>query len=75
MSVNPFTPKSNLIDFTLSNARRFNLLKGETLEVKMLRLMSQTFLWPRVGISLELKLIGVRLISIMTIKSGCHLTY
>ena len=29
--LNPFTPKSDIIDFTLSNARRFYLSKGEPL--------------------------------------------
>ena len=32
--VNPFTPKSDLIDFTLSNARRFYSSKGDPLGVK-----------------------------------------
>ena len=32
--VNPFTPKSALIDFTLSNARRFYSSKGNPLGVK-----------------------------------------
>ena len=32
--INPFTPKSDLIDFTLSNARRFYLSKGDPLGVK-----------------------------------------
>ena len=31
---NPFTPKSDLIDFTLSNARRFYSSKGDPLGVK-----------------------------------------
>ena len=34
---NPFTPKSDLIDFTLSNARRFYSSKGDPLGVKRLR--------------------------------------
>ena len=33
-SFNPFTPKSDLIDFTLSNARRFYLSKEDPLGVK-----------------------------------------
>ena len=33
-SLNPFTPNSNLIDFTLSNARRFYSSKGNPVEVK-----------------------------------------
>ena len=33
-SINPFTPKSDLIDFTLSNARRFYSSKGDPLGVK-----------------------------------------
>ena len=36
-SFNPFTPKSDLIDFTLSNARRFYSSKGDPLGVKGLR--------------------------------------
>ena len=32
--VNPFTPKSNLIDFTLCNARRFCPAKGDPSGVK-----------------------------------------
>ena len=32
--LNPFTPKSDFIDFTLSNARRFNSSKGDPLGVK-----------------------------------------
>ena len=35
--VNPFTPKSDFIDFTLSNARRFYLSKGDPLGVKGLK--------------------------------------
>ena len=31
---NPFTPKSDLIDFTLSSARRFYSSKGDPLGVK-----------------------------------------
>ena len=34
---NPFTPKSDLIDFTLSNARRFYSSKGDPLGVKELK--------------------------------------
>ena len=34
---NPFTPKSDLIDFTLSNARQFYSSKGDLLGVKLLR--------------------------------------
>ena len=34
---NPFTPKSDLIDFTLSYARRFYLSKGDPLGVKGLK--------------------------------------
>ena len=33
----PFTPKSDLLDFTLSNARRFYSSKGDTLGVKGLK--------------------------------------
>ena len=33
---NPFTPKSDLIDFTLSNARRFYSSKGDPLGAKEL---------------------------------------
>ena len=36
-SLNPFTPKSDLIDFTLSNARRFYSSKGDPLGVKGLK--------------------------------------
>ena len=36
-SLNPFTPKSDLTDFTLSNARRFYSSKGDPLGVKGLR--------------------------------------
>ena len=35
--VNPFTPKSDLIDFTLSNARQFCSSKGDPLGVKGLK--------------------------------------
>ena len=35
--VNPFTPKSDLIDFTLSNARRCYSSKGDPLGVKGLK--------------------------------------
>ena len=34
---NPFTPKSDLIDFTLSKARRFYSSKGDPLGVKGLK--------------------------------------
>ena len=34
---NPFTPKSDLIDLTLSNARRFYSSKGDPLGVKGLK--------------------------------------
>ena len=34
--VNPFTPKSDLIDFTLSNARCFYLSKGDPLGMEEL---------------------------------------
>ena len=34
---NPFTPKSDFIDFTLSNARRFYSSKGDPLGVKGLK--------------------------------------
>ena len=34
ISLNPFSPKSDLIDFTLSNARRFYSSKGDPLGVK-----------------------------------------
>ena len=37
--VNPFTPKSDLIDFTLYNARRFCSSKGDPLGVKKLSTM------------------------------------
>ena len=37
MSLNPFTPKSDLIDFTLFNARRFHSSKGDLLGVKGLK--------------------------------------
>ena len=37
ISLNPFTPKSDLIDFTLSNARRFYSSKGDPLGVKGLK--------------------------------------
>ena len=33
ISLNPFTPKSDLIDFTLSNARRFYSSEGDPLGV------------------------------------------
>ena len=35
--IDPFTPKSDLIDFTLSNARRFYSSKGDPLGVKGLK--------------------------------------
>ena len=35
--VNPLKPKSDLIDFTLSDARRFYLSKGDPLGVKGLK--------------------------------------
>ena len=35
--INPFTPKSDLIDFTLSNARRFYSSKGDPLGEKGLK--------------------------------------
>ena len=38
--LNPFTPKSDFIDFTLSNARRFYSSKGDPLAVKGLKTMS-----------------------------------
>ena len=34
MHFNPFTPKSDLVDFTLSNARQFYSSKGDRLGVK-----------------------------------------
>ena len=37
MYVNSFTPKSDFIDFTLSNARRFYSSKGDPLGVKGLK--------------------------------------
>ena len=37
LPVNPFTLKSDLIDFTLSNARQFYLSKEDSLGVKGLR--------------------------------------
>ena len=40
LSVNPFTPKSDLIDFTLSNARQFYSSKGDPLGVKRLKRLS-----------------------------------
>ena len=36
-NVNPFTPKSDLIDFTLSNTRRFSTSQGDPLGVKGLK--------------------------------------
>ena len=38
ISLNPFTPKSDLIDFTLSNGRQFYSSKGDPLGVKRLNL-------------------------------------
>ena len=35
--INPFTPKSDFIDLTLSNARRFYSSKGDPLGVKGLK--------------------------------------
>ena len=43
--VNPFTLKSDLIDFTLSNARRFYSSKGDPLGVKGLTHLSGNTLW------------------------------
>ena len=40
ISLSPFTPKSNLIDFTLSNAGRFYSSKGDPLGVKGLKNIS-----------------------------------
>ena len=37
MLLNPFTPTSDLIDFTLSNARQFYSSKGDPLGVKGLK--------------------------------------
>ena len=37
ISLNPFTPKSDSIDFTLSNARRFYSSKGDPSGVKGLK--------------------------------------
>ena len=37
MIFNPFTPKGDLIDFTLSHTRRFYSLKGDPLGVKGLK--------------------------------------
>ena len=37
VSLNPFIPKSDLIDFTLSNTRRFYSSKGDPLGVKGLK--------------------------------------
>ena len=39
-SFNPFTPKSDLIDFTLFNARPFYSSKGDPLGVKGLKTIS-----------------------------------
>ena len=38
ISLNPFTPRSDLIDFTLSNARRLYSSKGDPLGVKGLKM-------------------------------------
>ena len=38
--MNPFTPKSDFIDFTLSNARQFYSSKGDPLGVKGLKTIS-----------------------------------
>ena len=38
--VNPFTAKSGLIDFTVSNTRRFYSSKGDPLGVKALKTIS-----------------------------------
>lgn len=40
ISLNPFTPKSDFIDFTLSNARRFYSSKGDPLGVEVLNATS-----------------------------------
>ena len=40
MMLNPFTPKSDFIDFTLSNARRFYSSNGDPLGVKGLKTIS-----------------------------------
>ena len=37
---NPFTPKSDFIDFTLSNSRRFYSSKGDPLGVEGLKTIS-----------------------------------
>ena len=37
LGINPFTPKSDLIDFPLSNARRFYSSKGDPSGMKGLR--------------------------------------
>ena len=37
--INPFTPKSDFIDFTPSNARRFYSSKGDPLGVKGLSVL------------------------------------
>ena len=49
ISLNPFTLKSDLIDFTLSNARRFYLLKGDPLGVKGL----SDFFWFFLGVQVH----------------------
>ena len=40
--INPFTPKSDFIDLTLSNVRRFYSSKGDPLGVKGLMLIAAT---------------------------------
>ena len=40
ITVNPFTPKSDLIDFILFNTRRFYSAKGDPLGVKGLKTIS-----------------------------------
>ena len=44
--VNPFTPRSDLIDFTLSKARRFCPSKGDHLGVKGLKAISLNLFTP-----------------------------
>ena len=41
--LNPFTPRSDLIDFTLSNARQFYSSKGDPLGVKGLKMHAASF--------------------------------
>ena len=43
VKINPFTPKSDLIDFTLSNTRRFYSSKGDPLGVKGLTQLYQLY--------------------------------